>query len=252
MKWTKIQRWSAVVLIALIVVNAHVALPLLATRVVSLLLLLGASTHIAASLFVALTDYRPFSDHPRAVASLAIVLGAGAAIYGGVVILRASGPAPIPGHLEGSECKRCHVRDEHPRWPLSLHKGKADIPGLACEDCHSVTVKTPKLLARLDPDLQQHVGVATPIELCLECHGPRWAAGPAWPGAIHGSFKCGTCHSRIEVDGEPSWKRACHKCHPRPEDVHKDVKTLDTTFLSAASKNDIHTMRCPSCHQEMR
>lgn len=251
MKWTRIQRWSAVFLIALIVVNAHVALPLTAARIVSLLLLLGASIHIAASLYVALTDYRPFAERARAVAVLAIVLGAGAAIYGSVVILRAKGPAPIPGHLEGSECKRCHERDDHKRWPLALHKGKADIPGLACEDCHSVAVTTPKLLARLDPDLQQHVGVATPMELCLECHGPRWAAGPVWPGAIHGSFKCGTCHTRIEVDGEPSWKRACHKCHPRPEDVHKDVKALDTTFLSPTSKHDIHEMRCPDCHADL-
>ena len=108
MNWTRIQRWSAVVLIALIVVNAHVALPLLASRILSLLLLVSASIHIAASLYVMLTDYRPFAERARAVAALVIVLGAGAAIYGSVVILRASGPAPIPGHLEGSEFKRSH------------------------------------------------------------------------------------------------------------------------------------------------
>lgn len=252
MKWTRIQRWSAVALIGMIIVSAHVALPALAAKVVSLVLLLAASVHVAASAYVALTDYRPFADRSRAVAIGVIVLGAGAAIYGSAVIVRAKDPAPIPGHLEGSECRRCHEREEHKRWPVSIHRGKGDVPGLACEDCHSVAVRSPKLLARLDPDLQQHVGMATPIELCLECHGPRWAGGATWPGAIHGSFKCGTCHSRVEVDGEPSWKRACKKCHPRPEDVHKDVKTLDTTYLSASSKNDVHQMKCGSCHEDMR
>ncbi|MFO0589114.1 MAG: cytochrome c3 family protein [Polyangiaceae bacterium] len=252
MRWTRAQRWSAVVLIALIVVNAHVALPLTASRIVSLALLLGASVHVAASLFVMLTDYRVFAERSKILAGVLIALGAGAAIYGSGVILRAPGPAPIPGHLEGSECERCHERDPHKRWSLKLHGRRGDAPGLACEDCHSVTVKTPKLLARLDPQLQQHVGVATPIDLCLECHTPKWAAGPVWPGAIHGEFRCGTCHSRVEKDGEPSWKRACHKCHPRQEDVHKDVTALDTTFTSAASEHDIHTLRCSSCHAEMK
>lgn len=252
MKWTRAQRWSAVVLIAMIVVNAHVALPTIAAKIVSLSLLLAASIHVAASLYVLLTDYRVFAERSRAVAIFAIGLGAIAAAYGGAVIVRTDERAPIPGHLEGSECERCHEREVHRRWPLSLHAGKGDAPRLACEDCHSVTVKSPKLLARLDPDLQQHVGMSSTIELCLECHGPRWAGGPAWPGAIHGSFKCGTCHSRIEIGGEPSWKRACRKCHPRPEDVHKDVKTLDTTYLDPASKNDVHQMKCGSCHEDMR
>ncbi len=252
MKWTRVQRWSAVALIVLMIVSAHVALPAIAAKVASLALLFAASIHVAASAYVALTDYRPFAERSRAVGAGVLVLGASASIYGGAVILQAKDAAPIPGHLEGSECKRCHEQDKHKRWPLSLHRGRGDAPGLACEDCHSVAVSTPKLLARLDPDLQQHVGMRTTIELCLECHGPRWAGGPTWPGAIHGSFKCGTCHSRVEVGGEPSWKRACHKCHPRPEDVHKDVKTLDTTFVSATSKNDVHQMRCSSCHEEMR
>lgn len=251
-KWTRIQRWSAAFLIALIVVNAHVALPAIAAKGVSLSLLVAASIHVAASLYVLLTDYRPFAERSRAVAIGAIAIGVGAMIYGGAVIVRASERPPIPGHLEGSECERCHERDPHDRWPLSLHAGKGDVPGLVCEDCHSVTVTTPKLLARLDPELQQHVGMSSPIELCLECHGPRWAGGPTWPGAIHGSFRCGTCHTRIERDGEPSWKRACHKCHPRPEDVHKDVKALDTTFASASSEHDIHQMKCGSCHDDMR
>lgn len=252
MKWTRIQRWSAVLLIVMIVVNAHVALPAIAAKIVSLSLLVAAAVHVAASLYVLLTDYRPFAERSRAVAIVVTILGAGAAIYGSAVIVRASEAAPIPGHLEGSECKRCHERDEHVRWPLSLHAGKGETPALTCEDCHSVAVKTPKLLARVDPDLQHHVGMPTTIELCLECHGPRWAGGPAWPGAIHGSFRCGTCHTRIERDGEPSWKRACHKCHPRPEDVHKDVKALDTTFVNPSSAHDFHSMKCGSCHEEMR
>ena len=252
MKWLKAQRWSALVLIALLVVSAHVTLPLWAARAASLTLLFAASAHISASLYVALTDHRALAQRAKLVSAITILLGAGAASYGAWLILRARGPAPIPGHLEGSACERCHERDPHKRWPTALHKGHGETPGLACEDCHSVTVKTPKLLARLDPQLQQHVGVASPLDLCLECHGPRWAAGPVWPGAIHAAFRCGTCHSRVERDGEPSWRRACQKCHPRKEDVHKDVRSLDTTFASPASAHDVHTLRCSSCHAEMK
>lgn len=252
MKWARLQRWSALVLIALIVANAHVALPLVASRVVSLLLLLSATLHVTCSLYVVLTDLRPFAARSGAVAAGVVVLGGLAALYGSVVILGAGGPAPILGHLDGADCARCHERVDHGRWPLSLHAGRGELPALGCEDCHRVSVATPHLLARVDREKQKLVGMATTMELCLDCHGPRWAAGPVWPGTIHESFKCGTCHSRIERAGEPSWKRACQKCHPRPEDVHADVKSLDTTYLSPASTNDVHTFKCGSCHAEMR
>jgi len=87
------------------------------------------------------------------------------------------------------------------------------------------------------------------VLVCLECHGPHFPR-PVWPGSIHGGIKCGTCHSRIETPGEPSWKRACLKCHPRADDEHDDVTALDTTYASPSSTNDFHRMRCQSCHAD--
>jgi succinate dehydrogenase hydrophobic anchor subunit len=247
-----VQRWSALALVALIVASAHVAMPsVTAAKVVSLLLLLAASVHAGGSLYVTLTDYRPFAERARAVAIALAVLGAGAAIYGGAVILRAKGPKPIPGHLPGAACDRCHVRDEHRRWPLSLHAARDGNPGVDCEGCHSVTATTRKLLARRDETTGAQEPVETADQVCLECHGPRRKNMPVWPRTIHGDVKCNTCHSRVETAEEPSWKNACHKCHPRPEDAHKDVTALDTTFASIASTHDIHQLRCSSCHEGM-
>jgi hypothetical protein len=105
-----------------------------------------------------------------------------------------------------------------------------------------------KLLAFRDPESGRPVPAATTIELCLDCHGPRMSEKPMWPSAIHGSVKCGTCHSHVTSPDAPSWKRSCVKCHPREEDIHGNVWTLDTTYLSPDSKYDVHTMTCASCH----
>lgn len=249
MKWALVQRWSAIALLVLVIVNAHTGMPsVAAAKTAALALLLAVSTHVAASLYVVLTDYRPFAAHTRAVAATAILLGAGAAAYGGAVIARAPGPKPIPGHLPGSACRACHDRDDHRRWPLTLHAPKPGSPGVDCEGCHSVAAATPKLLAYRDAESGETVAAPTSVELCLACHTPRMSEKPMWPSAIHASVKCGTCHSHMTTRESPSWKRACTKCHPRADDLHGQVWTLDTTFLSPDSAQDVHTMTCQSCH----
>lgn len=249
MKWARAQRWSAIALLALVVVNAHVAMPgVAAAKAAAIALLVAAAVHVTTSLYTVLTDYRPFAGRTRAVAVLAIVLGAGAAVYGGAVIARADGPTPVLGHLPGSDCRACHDRDDHRRWPLALHAGKVGAPGVDCEGCHSVAVRSPALLAYRDAESGEHVAAPATIDLCLECHGPRMSEKPMWPGAIHGTVKCGTCHSHTGTPESPSWKRACTKCHPREDDLHGQVWTLDTTYLSPQSKQDVHTLTCESCH----
>jgi hypothetical protein len=248
-KWTLTQRWSGALVLLLAVIGAHVAMPsAAAAKAMALAGLAAAAVHVSASLYVVLTDYRPFAARSRGVAAVAVTLGALAALYGGSVIVRSSDDRPLPGHLPGSECKLCHTSDEHERWPLALHAPRDGKPGVDCEGCHGVAVSSPKLLATRDAETGRHVAVDRTVLLCLDCHGPRQAQQPAWPGTIHQDVKCGTCHSRVETAGEPSWKRACNKCHPREDDVHGDVKTLGTTYLSPASELDIHVLRCRSCH----
>lgn len=251
MKWAYLQRASAALLVVLIIASAHVATPsVTASKALTLALLLAATVHTTGSLRVVLTEQRRLADHTRAVTAALLVLGAGAAIYGASVILRApDSKPPVLGHLPGSECQQCHTRDEHVRWPLALHAPRGGAPGVGCEGCHGVTSTSPKLLAYRDAETGEHVA-ATAIEVCLECHGPKLSEKPMWPGAIHGGVKCGTCHSRVGTADAPSWKRACQKCHPRADDPHIDVRSLDTTYLSLASKNDVHRMKCAACHTE--
>lgn len=240
-------------LVVLLVVGAHVALPGVgARRAMALATVVVGAIHVSASVFVVLTDYRAFAERARAVAVGAIALGVGVVVYGAAVIGRAAEAKVILGHLPGSDCGQCHVKDEHARWPASLHGAKEGRRGLGCEDCHSVGVATGKLLAvRLEGTENGHVGVEGDVALCLECHGPKWEKAPAFGGGVHGDVKCGTCHSRIERDGEPSWKRACRKCHPLAQDVHGDVTKLETTFMAREAKADVHTMRCHTCHVEI-
>lgn len=251
MRWALVQRWSAIALLALVLANAHIAWPSVAVaKGMSLALLLAAATHVAASLYVVLTDYRPFAGRSRAVAVTTIVLAAGAAVYGGAVIARADGPKPVLGHLPGAECRACHDQDEHRRWPLALHAAKDGKPGVDCEGCHGIAALSTKLLAFRDAESGRHVPAPTTIELCLDCHNPRMSEEPMWPGAIHGTVKCGTCHSHNTTPEDPSWKRSCTKCHPREDDLHGRVWTLDTTYLSPDSRYDVHTMTCASCHRD--
>lgn len=250
MRWALVQRWSAVALLAFVLANAHIAWPTVAlAKAIQLTLLAAACVHASASLYVALTDYRPFANHRRPLAIAAIVLGTFALAYGGAAITRANGPKPILGHLPGAECRACHDRDEHRRWPLTLHAPKDGKPGVDCEGCHSVASGSNRLLASWDAEKGEHLPAATTVELCLDCHGPKMSEKPMWPSAIHGSVKCGTCHSHITSNEAPSWKRACTKCHPRAEDVHGNVWTLDTTYLSPGSAYDVHTMTCATCHR---
>lgn len=252
MRWVRVQRASASLLVVLVVAAAHVTMPsLVASKALSLAVLLVAAVHVTSSAYVVLTDQRGLAQRSGAVAGVVVALGAGAVLYGGSVILRASGPKPILGHLPGSECRACHAADEHVRWPLSLHEPRGREPTAGCEDCHGVSVPSPKLLAVRDRKTGEPVA-ATAAETCLECHNPRQAEKPVWPDAIHARVKCGTCHSHVTSQDEPSWKRACQKCHPRAEDVHVDVKSLDTTYASITSKNDVHTMKCAGCHEELR
>lgn len=249
MKWALVQRWSAIVLLALIVVNAHVGMPSVeASKALSFGLLLAGATHLAASLYVVLTDYRPFASKSRTAAVAAAALGVGAAAYGGAVIARTEGPKPILGHLPGSECRACHDRDEHTRWPLALHAPKDGKPGVDCEGCHGVGTSSRHLLAYREAESKKHVAVASAVEMCLECHSPRANITSVWAGTIHADVKCGTCHSHNTTPENPSWKRACVKCHPHEDDPHGDVRTLDTTYLRPSSWYDIHTVSCASCH----
>lgn len=99
--------------------------------------------------------------------------------------------------------------------------------------------------------------VQTPADpvyrLCVQCHAPSvWhQAGSSddhTPAGVHEGISCMACH-------EPHsnyQKNSCDKCHAgKSKNCRLDVRTMNTTYFSPSSKNDVHTVACTDCHEQM-
>jgi hypothetical protein len=97
--------------------------------------------------------------------------------------------------------------------------------------------------------------------VCYQCHAPRKAeAGSAadvhnWGKqagsgddrtgiGVHEGISCVACHLGHNVNARAS----CKTCHPKMSNCGLDVEKMDTTFASAASKHNIHWVKCEDCH----
>jgi hypothetical protein len=85
--------------------------------------------------------------------------------------------------------------------------------------------------------------------LCYQCHAPvstmqvgsgddRTAIG------VHEGISCLACHAQ---HGQQT-RASCSACHPKMSNCGLDVEKMDTTFLSASSKHNIHFVKCADCH----
>jgi nitrate/TMAO reductase-like tetraheme cytochrome c subunit len=95
--------------------------------------------------------------------------------------------------------------------------------------------------------------VQTPTDLvyrlCVQCHAPSvWhqagSSDDRTPTGVHEGLSCRACH-------EPhsnSQFNSCDKCHPAISNCKLDVKTMNTTYFSPSSENDIHFVACEDCH----
>lgn len=98
--------------------------------------------------------------------------------------------------------------------------------------------------------------------ICYQCHAPRvpeagtLAASSKWgpqvasgddrtPMGVHEGLSCISCH----FGHNESAVASCKTCHPQMSHCGIDVEKMDTTFASAASKHNIHWVRCEDCHQ---
>jgi hypothetical protein len=85
--------------------------------------------------------------------------------------------------------------------------------------------------------------------LCTQCHAPN-AFGQAGTGddrtptGVHEGVSCVACHAPHSNDTRAS----CALCHPARSSCGLDVTHMDTSFRTAKSKNNVHTMRCLDCH----
>ena len=87
--------------------------------------------------------------------------------------------------------------------------------------------------------------------LCVQCHASSvWhQAGQGddhTPTGVHEGISCTACHAP-----HSNYQRnSCEKCHPGISNCGIDVRTMNTTFLSPDSKNDIHHVSCEDCHHK--
>ncbi len=94
---------------------------------------------------------------------------------------------------------------------------------------------------RMSPDQRQ--------ALCYECHAPLptrqvGSADDRTGMGVHEGESCLACH---EKHGQTT-RASCATCHPRLSNCGLDVEKMDTTFVSATSKHNIHFVKCPDCH----
>jgi hypothetical protein len=96
---------------------------------------------------------------------------------------------------------------------------------------------------KMSPDKRQ--------ALCYQCHAPL-ATRQVWSGddrtavGVHEGLSCLACHGKHGQSATAS----CATCHPRLSNCGLDVEKMDTTFLNAKSRHNIHTVRCTDCHEK--
>jgi hypothetical protein len=85
--------------------------------------------------------------------------------------------------------------------------------------------------------------------LCYQCHAPRaeaqvFSGDDRTPVGVHEGLSCQACHAKHGLETRAS----CAACHPRLSNCGIDVETMDTTFKSPESRNDVHRVACLDCH----
>lgn len=195
-------------------------------------------------------------------------------------------------HRLMDDCLRCHgmhfsggiralvapLNNEGP-WQLINARMYAEpaIPCLACHTVHGEGLRSeggsPGSLAFFD----RRVGAAVPVAdlplpemrdgvrlvdvstderqaLCYQCHAPRagfqvGSGDDRTPMGVHEGVSCLGCHDTHDMSARIS----CATCHGEESpNCGLDVTTMDTTFSSPASLNDIHQVSCEDCHTSGR
>lgn len=112
------------------------------------------------------------------------------------------------------------------------------------------------LAAALLPKLQlSHLGEQVKVSddltmrNCVQCHAPdgfheAGTRDDRTPRGVHEGLTCMACHEPHSNDA----RNSCSTCHPAISNCGLDVKTMNTTFASAASPYNIHWVACTDCH----
>ena len=157
-------------------------------------------------------------------------------------------------------CLACHQMHRHGA-PLARPVVKAD------DASHREEISRPSLalfdrreqdyisLGRLPlPQMYEHARRVTisPDQrqaLCYQCHAPEASSqvhsgDDRTPLGVHEGLSCFACH---EKHGQKT-RASCATCHPQLSNCGLNVETMDTTFKSAKSPHNVHTVKCVDCH----
>ncbi len=185
------------------------------------------------------------------------------------VSLHAAAPSEVllnTGHNEEEqltdECIQCHAPfqaadyhtgdfvqplDQSGPWHL-VDSNTSKWQAIKCEVCHDPTSNVSKKLAFYNFATKAYVSVASITELCEKCHQAGTDDSRDLAGSVHQGIQCSACHlkpgSNMNIDPHES----CGQCHPGVNPSHPDVTTLNTTYLSLESPNNIHFVQCTTCH----
>jgi hypothetical protein len=157
-------------------------------------------------------------------------------------------------------CLACHEMHREGS-PLQKTSAEGRVPGPAQE------IVRPSL-ALFDRRTEQYVPVADlPLPamldgtravrmsrdqrqaLCYQCHAPvatmQVGSGDDRTGmGVHEGIGCLVCHAQ---HGQKT-RASCATCHPKMSNCGLDVEKMDTTFLSAKSRHNVHWVKCADCH----
>jgi hypothetical protein len=183
--------------------------------------------------------------------------------------LHAADPAAVLTNVEHNtaeqltdECIGCHAPFQAAKFHVGDFVQPVDQTGpwkvvdanvkawqaITCTVCHDPTSKAPNMLAFYDAATQKYVPVADSTTLCEKCHQAGTDDSRDLKGSVYEGLQCATCHFQKGTQMSLDPHQACTNCHPAANPKHPDVTTLDTTYLSADSKNNIHFVTCATCH----
>jgi len=181
-----------------------------------------------------------------------------------VAPLAKSGPWRIvPAELAGRPaipCLACHgVHRKGPQLRKTDVEGRVagpsqeiNRPSLAFYDRRTerhIPVSELPLPVMLEGDRAVKMSVDTRQALCYQCHAAeasrQVASGDDRTAiGVHEGISCLSCHLK---HGQKT-RASCAECHPKMSNCGLDVEKMDTTFLSADSRHNVHWVKCADCH----
>jgi len=150
-------------------------------------------------------------------------------------------------HREGTVLSRLLVKPPEPGpiqpiAPPSLALfDRRELDYVALAQLSLPSMRLGNRAVKISPDVRQ--------ALCYQCHAAL-ASREVGSGddrttvGVHEGLSCLACHQGHGENTRPS----CATCHPQLSNCGLNVETMDTTFKSAKSTHNIHSVKCVDCH----